>query len=317
MILYFDTNVFNFIADRQECNEVREFLSSYSHKVVASSENLTEMLAIRDDLLRRYRISALTSIATSFEPKPESWHHAFEVQCEVRRCRRRWLKVSPRRGDIKEITELKQAHLEKWNLAKKGVLPSAMEFAPYHRDSELGIARHCEFQQFVRKKGQENEHRFGLTIGSSRCDVDYTNPEQAWRADSAMVWFNAIVMQNPSMRDYFDWLGPYLTEDAFADDSFIRFWMSDIEADRVPYNRITGLSFFYQTRQKVTHGNAIDVLHANKMLSCDVFVTGDKGLFRVLESLGSHFQSGIAKPVLLDQSASSAVDGIRVALESI
>ena len=317
MDLYFDTNVYNFIADRGDSDHVREFLKSRGHNLIASADNLFELLKIRDDSLRRSKMSVLTSVATSFERQPDSYIHAFEIQCEIRRCRRHWLRSSPRKGGLKAISEYKQQHLSRWNLAKQAKLPLAHEFADYHRDSENGIASQSTFQKWLKKEGKDSKSRITMQLGRFKWDVDYSDAEQAWRSDCLMVWYHAIVMQNPSSRDYFDWLDPYLIEDAFYDSSYPQFWLRDVKAERVPYSRVTGLAAFYQLEHKITHGNAIDVLHASKMLSSDVFLTADRGLFHVLGSIGLHFNGGIAKPALVNQSSVTAVDGIRTALESV
>ena len=84
MKLYFDTNVYNFIAACGESHAVRRFLDNAGHKVQASSSNLFEIYAIPDSSARRTEISTLVTIASSYEPKPQSWLHAYEVRREIR-----------------------------------------------------------------------------------------------------------------------------------------------------------------------------------------------------------------------------------------
>ncbi len=87
MRLYFDTNVYSFITECDESRLVRRFLDQSGHKVQASSENLFEIYAIPERLKRRHELITLITVASSFEPKPQSWLHAYEVRREISRCR--------------------------------------------------------------------------------------------------------------------------------------------------------------------------------------------------------------------------------------
>src|SRR5260370_119306 len=64
--------------------------------------------------------------------------------------------------------------------------------------------------------------------------VDVNGPEVYWRVASLQVWYNAIEARNPASRDYADWLGPYLREGCFRDDSYPSFWLGKWRVKRCP-----------------------------------------------------------------------------------
>jgi hypothetical protein len=49
---------------------------------------------------------------------------------------------------------------------------------------------------------------------------------------------------------------------------------------------------YYQLKQKITHGNAADQIHASCWLTNDLFITADRGIYEALASAARHFQAG-------------------------
>jgi hypothetical protein len=148
MQLYFDTNVYNFIAACDESHAVRRFLDSSGHKVQVSSENLFELYAIPASSVRRAEVNTLITVASSFEPKPQSWLHAYEVRREIGRCRPHWLK---RIFFTKKTQQLLKGHLQRWQEAKALNLPPASAYALNRQDFESGVCRGRQCQKTMRK----------------------------------------------------------------------------------------------------------------------------------------------------------------------
>src|SRR5262249_19247606 len=95
-----------------------------------------------------------------------------------------------------------------------------------------------------------------------------------------------------------------------------RFWLKEVKAIDVPYTRLTGLIEFYQLQHKPTHCNAIDSLHSNHLLDCDIFITADKDFYKVLFSVSQKLSLS-AKPVLINRAATSALQEITKVLTKL
>ncbi len=131
-----------------------------------------------------------------------------------------------------------------------------------------------------------------------------------------MAWYQALVVRSPASRDYADWLDPYVKEAAFNDPTYARFWLQDVRAENIPRNRLVGLVTYYQVHHKIAHGNAEDQIHAGNLLDVDLFITADRAYYAVLlEVVNRHF-TGVARPLLLDRRAPSALGELSAALST-
>ena len=143
-----------------------------------------------------------------------------------------------------------------------------------------------------------------VVIGSGKA-VELDDPEAAWRVAQALIWDGAINGEDPGMVDYLDWLGPYLKAEAFSDGpSYLKFWIEEVDGQRLPNNRIDGLAGHFQLQRRITHGNSSDIDHAQHLLDVDLFFTADQSFHWVLKQISGQI-TGLAEPVLLDRSLPS------------
>ena len=120
------------------------------------------------------------------------------------------------------------------------------------------------------------------------------------------------------MRDYFDWLAPFLTADAFRGASYVAFWIEDVRPTDVPRNRFTELVDYYQWERKVTQGNAEDLNHAGNVFDVEIVLTADKRLHHAIDRSLAHFPSLAVSTVLVrPHGHASTLDAIVEAIESI
>jgi hypothetical protein len=129
--------------------------------------------------------------------------------------------------------------------------------------------------------------------------------DATWRVESMMVWHGALFERNPVMRDYWDFLWPYLLPIEITDDDWQRFWLLECSADRLPRARTMALAGYFQQRHPVSAGNALDTLHAVGLLYCDVFLTGDRAFHDALQDLRPWLPFG-GTPMLVDAAQSIA-----------
>lgn len=320
-VLYFDTNIYSFVAESGESEQVTEWLKAEGWKVEASGDNLTEILAIPALEARRKELACLTTVATSFESVPQSWLHALEVRKEIERCRPSWVRPVPDPGLIRTSQVLLNGHRALWREAKSQGAIELPHYPEFRTDSEKGISISRQSQAGMRRAKTGGAERLKLAVSGPSgvqvvCEFEIDDAETYWRADCLLVWQEAIMKRNPASRDYTDWLVPYVKPEAFGSRSYVDFWLRDVDADALPRNRMLGLVSHYQTRRKITHGNSIDLNHASAALGVKYLLTADKAFYEVLaEVLGKHYGKGHSA-LLVDRTRTSALEAIRAALLS-
>lgn len=219
MKLYFDTNIYRFISERNETRHVSDLLKRYRCRLTVSAGNLLETYAVKSFDSRAREMNTVVQLANIYDAYPESYLHALEVRREIRRLRRRWLVPAPARR--KERAFLKN-HEARWIEAKSGSLPSSAAFEVYNRDAEHGIARIRRAQKEVRASmqkfpsGFEVKDPFGNTI-----PVNLDDPEVYWKVEGLLAWHSAVELKNPASRDYADRLAHFLRPGSFRDPSYL------------------------------------------------------------------------------------------------
>jgi hypothetical protein len=308
MNLYFDTNIYNFIAETGESVMFRKFLKKGRYRVLASSENLLEIIANPNSEAQYNAIKTLTTVASYYEKVPMSWRQAQEVLFEIRRCRPQWLRNIP---FDKKARQLLQSSAKRWEDAKEGILPNATAYGVYRRDYESGVSGEQQFQKALRAFLLKRNNDYFL--GSRKIDLE--NPDTYWRVDCLSVWHNAIVVKARESRDYADWLEPFTTKNTFSDTTTDKFWLEEVRAENLPCNRLSSLVSFYQVRHKITHGNPTDQMHAPHLLDVDILLTADRAFFDVLsEIVKLHFPNN-GRPVFVNRSSTSALGELVSVLE--
>lgn len=123
-------------------------------------------------------------------------------------------------------------------------------------------------------------------------------------------------MGDPSMRDYKDWLLPYLRITTVGKLEWESFWLKDVIAKNIPRTYIRGLTEYFQLRFKITHGNKIDGNHSLNLIGNHLFLTGDKNFFQVLLKVSENSTTRIAKPIFIDRNNYDAYDEITKAIST-
>lgn len=317
MKIYFDTNVYDFIADRGEAQSVREYLGELGGEIQASLENLFEIYSIHDPELCKYQIKVLTTVANSFEQRPQSWHQAMEVWHEIEKLRPQWKRRPISAKLLAQSRDFLRGHLLQWENAKKIIVPSSSDYEYYRKDFEGGVSSFINGQKKLRQQMIAHDLKLklflmrnfgGQVVGLFEGNLN--DPDFYWRSENLILWNEAIINRIPESRDYADWLMPYISENAFLSPSYPHFWMEAVRAHKVNKNRISSLVSYYQLKHKVTHGNPGDQMHACHLLDSDLFFTADKSYYHVLQETCAHF-SDHATIILLDRSNISALDEIK------
>lgn len=165
----------------------------------------------------------------------------------------------------------------------------------------------------ARRDGQEFELRVGQTAESARTlGNPFQDGELYWRWSGWSNWGPALFERKEHLRDYGDFLGPYLNLKKVHRKAFVEFWLQ-VSAEAVPRNRSVGLVEFYSLDTKVNHGDNMDANHAVHLIDVDVFVTADQGFYSAVEKVSRAV--GGATPIMVDRQGATflgqVVDSIR------
>lgn len=318
MIIYFDTNIYDYIAETAEEHALRSFLTGCGITVLVSSTNVLEIQATSDPTYRAKQFAALAIVGDEFEPEPQSFLHAKELLDEVARCRPQWLRTRPDRTLYKQALDFLRHHADTWQTVRAFRSISDASFSMYIADAEPGIQRNISYQTELGKVVKNNaasKVQIGVSLPLDRQDLPHKlaplAPETYWRLNCMTVWRNAVVDRIRASRDYADWVLPFLRPDAFLDESYRKFWMEDVKAGNLPRNKIMSLVSYYQLSYKVTRGNSMDELHASVLPDVDIFVTADRRFKLALD----HVAAGSPrKVVLVERKGPSCLAALRRAL---
>lgn len=314
MHLYFDTNVYDDIAKAGATARASERIKETRARLTASSDNLFELFAIPDAAIRETQLHTLTSMATDFDDTPSSFREAQEVGRAFRRHRPDWTRrITFTRGR----RDILAAHRRRWRDAQRGVTPDPAAYAEYRRIYEQSVAGARALQRDLRELLLEKAvalivKQFGETLGAVRTRLD--DPDSFWRLENWLAYDGALVKRHPSTRDIADWLVPDLRMNLVTSQSLFLFWVQDVEPWEVPFSHWSGLVAFAQLRQRISHGNAADQLHAAHALAVDVFVTADRHFASTLGMARSHYPRSLAQVFYWDREAGSPLDRLESVL---
>ena len=317
MRLYLDSNIYSYVEESGDATAVREYLRRGGVTVLASEAVLLEAGAIPDRNARLLRLEVIRRVSTSLIHPPFSHRQSIEVRDEIRRCRPGWLRARP---DESEIERFLTRALRQWKRLRNDCLfDPGLGMPAYREAAEPAVAEFLGGQRSMRQL-LLNSRSVEFVAGSEEYQpflAPLDQSERHWRLNSASIWARALE-GSPAMRDYADYLGPYVRLPSEPRD-WMLFWLRDVRPEAMPAGRLHAAVEFLQPTERVTHGNAIDPHHAVHLLDSDLFLTADRSFFSVLRQVHSAFHSlfSLALPVLVDRrSDRAALTSIRQALES-
>jgi hypothetical protein len=303
--LYLDSNIYDHVCKAGEQDEFDSWLRRKGYVILLSGEHLQEALPIPDVGERRALLSLLTRVPRDYLD-PSGYLHAKEVLSEIRRTRPEWLARFPDRTSIDFFLK---GSKRQWIRAKLAPDRVAEIYKEYYRPvAEPAVGALREAQKSNRKALRKGADRLdGFWLGQSFVvtpTARLDDEEMLWRTNCLVVWHNALFKHPEYLRDYPDYLLPYL-KGLPAEVDFIPFWLDAVERGPLRRNVIVSLVNHAQLDQKISHGNAVDALHASYIFDSDYFVTADRGFHEALKSVAASM--GAIIPLLADRAAPSAV----------
>jgi hypothetical protein len=307
MLLYFDTNVYHYLAQVGQARDLRDLLRVKHHAVSISRDNVMESARIKDPDRLATRFKTIKTVASSFPKFPESYVESRELLQEFRRKRPSWLLTDP---DLKEVKYfLRNYRLLMTTTLKQGALGLNESFQEYVCQVERAIDVSKPYDKTVHEAVLNASNvEFGAANPKWHHLIEHlSNTERYWRIRSTTIWHQALT-GDPSMRDYNDWVSPYVDIRKIDTSDWNMFWLRDVVAAAVPTSWVRCLTEYHQMAVSVSHGNKIDVNHALRLIDCDAFFTCDQQFYRVIRTVASEVGVKVAIPFLIDASQDNAVE---------
>lgn len=148
-------------------------------------------------------------------------------------------------------------------------------------------------------------------------------PVQAWRVITRFYyWYQLVTVAGRAIvtredTTAADWVGAYLDLRRLAADAedFTKFWLDEVELERMPRNWLRWAVDLMQNDTKITAGNPVDTQHATYLLDCDLFLSADARYIRTLQQVGEDAPFSFAEPRLVNgDSAVPILERILAAL---
>lgn len=317
MNIYLDTNVYSYIHEAREGREARDYFREISAQILIDDVVILETARVPDRKERLRRLQTVRTVSSVFITPPSAYREAMEVLGEIRRCRPTWLEPAPDESMVSKFLRLGPRN---WRKFKYDRLPDpALALPRYLRDAEPAS------QTFLAAQRQMRQVFLEATAYEFRVDNDELQEyldslgqtERYWRLSSEGVWAAALNGE-AAMRDYKDFLGPYLAPRRIERRDWASFWFRDVAGNAMPVSRLRSAVEFHQSAAKITHGNPMDIDHGLHLANCDLLLTCDRSFFKVLGLVAEEGVPGarLGRPVLVPRlSGHSALEAIRGAVD--
>lgn len=312
-----DSNVWRYFVEADAVNELRARSKAASIDIAACPAVANELLATGDPQLRRLMITAITR-GTWVRLMPDAYSMAEEVRQEIARCRPGWL---AEHHDLTEWHALRSAYVGGfwWQRLRRDPAGQAAAAAAVG-GRQLASARLGAVAR--RRRALQVGPRFEtapLDGGLSELAIPHlalSGAYQTWRLHAFGVWSEALFKDSGSLALH-DWLRPWLDmPSVYADfHSWRRFWLHDVEAERLPRHWIRSALQALQATRRTTGGTPVDNQISTYLVDCDAFMTSDSALVGCLAALAGNAPTRLAVPYALPGGAQAVPAALELLAE--
>ncbi len=305
-----DTNLWSYVADSGASPDLERMIKARNLTVVMPPSTLVEVVQTPPAEPRRRIIAALTAGPRQRLPS-EAQTECAELVDEVRRCRPHWLRRFP---DTARVASLQGF----WT---KRIWREAVADSQRLHDYQRGQRPIGEHLLAVQRRQRAEVTRTSANLRPLTA-LQVTAPEgtpdsilrgwdgqpvEAWRVASRDIYWRqlAVVGGRAAITredtTFADWVGAYVRLEALRADpgDFTRLWLNDVSLHSMPRNWLRWAVNLAQTQYRLTRGNAADEQHSSYLLYCDVFLSADATLIRVLQDVREDAPFTFARPNLV------------------
>jgi len=303
MKVFFDTNIWRYIADSEAFNALVEAASSNGIELVVAPALVHEVRQLRNDILRKKILNIITS-PILLRLMPEAYLEAEDIKKVIEKYRRGWLTQSPDRSECNLLIEdFKKIEGGYWGNAENDISPPAtdesqrgeLEHELAQQESKEIRARINDSKSVLPASLDLKEVYFPLTVEDSESDRVFV---EYWRAQS-LYHFKAEFKVYTS--PYREWLDYFIDVSKIESqsDSLAELWYNEISSSELPRQWLRGAFEYLQCFHKITSGTPGDSQLSSHLIDVDVVMSADKNFIRFVKQCRKDAPFQIAQEYLI------------------
>jgi hypothetical protein len=298
-LLYFDSSVLDPIAAQSAGGRVKKLLRDRGAVAFASTQNLIEAWRIPDDTVRATLVRTIIQVARDREEMPLILRIVRSVVGQMRHQHSDWIRTDP---DLSLQRRDMERRRESWRQVKDNAayVPRGVTQAKQFLRAEVAESRrrHAAHRALRRAGGKaRNPPKIQALVDA------LPEPEAFWRREQGLGWWDAVTTNQRRVGDLRDWLLPYVRSDRLDIESWMTFWLGELEDDAVAPLRVASLVDFFNRDRKAEPGDWGDINHAAFAVGRDYLLTADRNFYEALLKVRAQPRVTMAAPLLVNRTA--------------
>ncbi len=278
-----DSNVWRYIVDANAVGIIQRASRKSRNTLVVAPAVLFEAARTSNKSLRDILLEALARRSWK-RLMPEAYSEAEELKNEIKRLRPEWLRPTP---DLVLFRRLRHD----WARARGGVWDRMRADAEPLQRIEAEMIQRTRDQAYALREDAAKalppkwrSASMTKTMASFPFPVPGWNgqPVEMWRVDALNVFRAAMTLPHYAT---FDWLTGEvdLALMLFQSESLVKFWMHDVDLQRMPRYWLRWGFEFLQRMQRVTDGTPVDAQLGTYLIEADLMLSADKIMVLIAE----------------------------------
>lgn len=297
MKVFFDTNIWRYIADTDLFSIIEETASNNGITLVVSPAIVHEVRQLRDKTLRKKILKIITN-PSLIRLMPETYLEAEDVKEVMKKYRGEWLIQTP---DCSEydilVDDWKKNEGGFWSNAANDISPSATD------ESQRGELEHKLAQQESKEIRTQMDNKKTVLPASLDLNQLYfplvgSELVEYWRVPS-LYHFKAEfeIFTSP----YREWLDYFIDVSKLKtqSDSLTELWYNEVSSNELPRQWLRGAFEFLQCFYKITSGTPGDSQLSSHLIDVDVVMSADKNFIRFAKQCRKDAPFSIAQEYLI------------------
>jgi hypothetical protein len=309
-LLYFDNSVLDPIAAQGAGGRVKKLLRDRGAEAFASTQNLIEAWRIADETVRANLVRTIIQVARDREEMPLMLGMVRGVVGQMRHHHPDWLRPDP---DLRLQRRDVERRRESWRQVKADAayVPKGVTLAKQFLKEEVAESRrrHAAHRALRRAGGKaRNPPKIQALVDA------LPEPEAFWRREQGLGWWDAVATKERRVGDLRDWLLPYLRSDQLDIESWMRFWLAELDDLAVAPLRAASLVAFFNRDRKGDPGDWGDINHAAFAVGRDYLLTADRNFYEALLKVRAQPRVTLATPLIVNRTAPDVYLEVKSAL---